>query len=441
MLSRDRARRITVLGLPIIGAMVSQNILNLVDTAMVGVLGPQQLAAVGVGSFANFMAAAMVIGLSTGVQAMASRRKGEGRMDEMAVPLNGGLFLALVIGLPLSIVLFVTAPVLFPLINGDPDVIADGVPYLQMRLMGVVAIGMNFSYRGYWNGVSRSGLYLKTLLTMHASNVVLNYVLIFGKFGLPAMGAEGAGLGTTLSLFLGTAIYTGFAFKFARPHGFLHRLPRSETMATLLRLAIPSAIQQFLFAGGFTVFFWIVGQVGTDEVAVSNVMVNLLLVAILPGMALGMAALTLVGEALGRKEPNDAKQWGWDAAKVAMLVLGTLGAIGFLFPELLLSGFIHVDSIIDLGRHPVQLLGATMIFEGAGLVLLNALLGAGAARQVMIVSIGTQWLVGLPMAWLVGPYLGLGLLWVWGANSAYRILQTAIFAVLWRRGKWAAIKV
>jgi len=441
MVTKARFNRIAALALPIIGGMLSQNVLNLVDTAMVGVLGPTALAAVGIGSFANYMAIAAIIGLSSSVQAMASRRKGEGREDEMAIPLNGGLFLALVVGIPLSIVLISAAPSLFPLINGDPAVIEEGVPYFEARLLGMVAVGMNFSFRGYFTGVSMAGLYLKTLLIMHLANVVLNYGLIFGNFGLPEMGAAGAGLGTSLSLYLGTAIYIFFALKHARSRGFLTRIPSGETMATMLRLALPNAVQQFLFATGFTAFFWIVGQVGTDELAASHVIITLILVAILPGMGLGLAALTLVGESLGRREPEEAARWGWDVTKVAMLALGLIGLPAIVAPDIVLAGFIHEPRVIDIARLPLQLAGASMLFEALGLVLLNALLGAGAARSVMMVSVGTQWLIGLPLAWFLGPYLGLGLLWVWLANAGYRILQAGIFATLWQKGAWAKIKL
>ncbi|MDH5490288.1 MAG: MATE family efflux transporter [Rhodospirillaceae bacterium] len=441
MLNIDRTKRIAMMALPIVGAMVSQNVLNLIDTAMVGVLGPAALAGVGVGSFANFMAIATIIGLASGVQAMASRRKGEGKVNEMAVPLNGGLFLALIIGLPLSIVLYFSAPALFPIINSDPAVVANGTPYLQARLIGALAVGFNFSYRGYWNGVGLSALYMKTLLVIHGLNILFNYLLIFGNFGFPEMGAEGAGLASTIALYIGSIIHTVMAYRLARGHGFLTRIPRSETMTTMLKLALPGSIQQFLFAAGFTVFFWIIGQVGVNEVAVSNVMINIIMVAILPGMGLGLAALSMVSEALGRGDPVDAKMWGWDAAKLGGIVLGFMGLIALFLPETILGGFIHEASVVQLGILPMRILGASMVFEGVGLVLLNTLLGAGAASRVMIISIVTQWMVGLPLAWLVGPYLGMGLVWIWVANISYRILQDIIFVIVWQRGRWAKIKI
>ena len=337
----ERRNRILQIALPIIGGMMSQNVLNLVDTAMVGVLGPAALAAVGIGGFVNFMAAAAIMGLATGVQAMTARRIGEERVDESAVPLNGGLFLALVIGAFLTALAFFAAPVIFPLLNGDPAVIADGVPYFQSRCLAIIAVGMNFSFRGFFTGVSLSGLYMRTLLIMHACNVVLNYLLIFGNFGFPELGAQGAGVSTALSTAIGTCIYFILAWRHARPNGFFHRVPRRDTMISMMRLSVPSAIQQFVFAAGMTALFWIIGQVGTQETAASNVLVNLFLVALLPGLGLGMAAMTLVSEALGRKDPDDARRWAYDVLKITCLALGALGLPAIVVPELILSGFIH----------------------------------------------------------------------------------------------------
>jgi putative MATE family efflux protein len=440
-LDAQRLRTILNLALPIVGGMVSQNILSLVDTAMVGTLGPEALAAVGVAGFASFMAAATIMGLASGVQAMTARRLGEGREDECAVPLNGGLLLALIIGAPLALVLFALAPDLFPYLNGDPGVIADGVPYFQARVLAIVGVGMNFAFRGYWTGVSLTRLYLITLVVMHLCNVVLNYVLIFGKLGFPALGTTGAGIGTALATYIGTAIYLALALRRARRHGFLERVPRRLTMNSLLRLSIPSAVQQFLFASGMTVFFWIIGQVGTAETAVSNVIVNLLLVVLLPGMGLGLAAMTLVSLALGRGEADEARRWGFDVVKLACVILGMLGLPGIFMPEVLLAGFIHEPDTLRLGVAPLRLMGAMMIVEAVGLVLMNALLGAGAAHQVMVVSVASQWLIGLPAAWLVGAHWGLGLFAVWLCFEGYRAVNALALLAVWLRGRWTGIRI
>jgi putative MATE family efflux protein len=421
--------------------MVSQNLLNLVDTAMVGTLGKVSLAAVGLGGFATFTSQAIILGLSAGVQAMAARRKGEGLEDEMAVPLNGGLALSLLIGLPLSMLLYWLAPVIFPLLNSDPQVVAAGIPYYRMRLIGVAAVGMNFAFRGYWNGVNLSRLYMRTLVIMHLANVFLSYGLIFGRCGLPRMGTAGAGLGTTCSVILGTLIYLYLGLRHARKAGFLQRLPDRRNLRSLLQLSIPNAIQQVFFASGLTTLYWIVGKVGTTELAAANVLINITLVALLPSIGLGMAAASLVGQALGKGEPEDAARWGWDVVRVGVVLLTGLGIPYILIPQKLLGVFLRDADTLAVAIPALRLVGATVPVEAFGMVLMNALLGAGDNRNVMLVSVVTQWIFFLPVAYLVGPKLGYGLLGIWSAQAVYRSLQTLCFVQLWRRGKWKGIQV
>jgi len=437
----DRRRRIFALALPIIGGMASQNVLNLVDTAMVGMLGASALAAVGMASFANFMATAFVNGLGTGVQAMASRRFGEGRLDRTAAPLNGGLLIAICVAVPWSVLLIMLTGRLFPLLVDDPEVVAQGVPYLKMRLVAMVAMGMNFSFRGYWNGINRSAFYMRTLIAMHVCNIVLNWVLIFGHLGAPAMGVAGAGLGTAISTFLGTGTYIVLGIRHAKPSGFLSGLPDRETIGTMIRLAVPAGLQQTFFAGGMTVLFWIIGLVGTAELAASNVVVQLLLVAILPGLGFGMAAASLVGQALGRKAPDEARGWAWDVARISMVTVGLLSLIGAVAPDLLLRLFLHDEVTLGLARAPLQVVAVSMWLDTVGMVLMNALLGAGDNRRVMTVSIILQWGLFLPAAYLVGPVLGYGMLGIWIAQVVYRALQAICFIALWHGGKWATVKV
>ena len=437
----DRRARIGALALPIIGGMISQNVLNLIDTGMVGSLGDAALAAVGLGSFANFMAISFITGLSAGVQAMASRRHGEGRMGETAIPLNGGLLLAVGLGVPWAFLLWHLAPTLFPYLNSDPAVIAQGVPYLQARLVAVALVGMNFAFRGYWNGVNLSRLYMRTLIVMHVGNIALNWLLIFGNLGFPAMGAEGAGVASALATGLGTLTYFGLGWVHARKAGFLRALPQGETLKTMLRLAVPAGLQQLFFSSGYTALFWVIGQVGTAEVAAANVLLNITLVAILPGLGLGLAAASLVGQSLGAKDPDDAARWAWDVVKLGVLGMGALGLPMVLFPELFLGFFLQDPATLALAATPLRLVGATVAFDAVGLILLNAHLGAGASGTVMKASVGLQWGLGLTAAYVVGPVLGGGLLAIWCTQVGYRALQAGVFSFLWKRGSWRRIEV
>ncbi len=440
IVERARARQVLALGLPIVGGMVSQNLLDLVDIAMVGRLGAAALGAVGLASFANFVAAALLIGLGAGVQALVARRIGEDRAAEAAIPLNGGLATAFLVSVPITVVLIWVAPSLFPwLASHRAEVIAEGVPYWQARLVGIVATALNFSFRGYWHGIGRTGTYMKIIIAVHVTNAVLSYLLIFGPLGLPALGALGAGIGTTAALFLGTLLYWIVTLRDGRVHGFLARLPRGATLSTLVRLAIPSSLQTLLFATGITALVWISGRVGTESLAITNVLINLTKLAVLPSMGLGLAAMTLVSGALGRRDPDDASRWAWDSVQVAALALVAIALPMLAVPRWVLAAFVDDPSVIATGVLPLRIVGAAIIAEAVCAVMANALTGAGAARQAMIATVGIQWLVGLPLAWLFAVELGYGTVGLWSGQIVYRIIAAVALTAFWQGGRWRTI--
>ncbi len=438
---RARRRALLTLALPIIGGMMSQNILNLVDIAMVGRLGTTALAAAGLGSFANWLSMAFILGLSTGVQAYCARRVGQDAHGEIAVPLNGGLLLALIIGVPLSVVVIVFSPQLLGLINPDTEVVQEATPYLQVRLLALVAVGMNFSFRGYWAAVHKTGLYLTTLLIMHGVNIFLNWVFIFGNLGAPAMGVTGAGLATTLSVFLGTLIYFAFGIKHAWVEGFLHRIPSRAMLIDQMKRTLPASLQQLFFAGGMVALITIVGYIGTRELAAVHVLLTLGLLIVLPAIAMGMATSTMVGNALGRENVEDARLWGWNA----MLYVGALGGlmgIGVIvFGKPILGIFLTDPATLEVAYWPMLITGVIIGVDTAGLAVMHALLGAGDTHKVMKISIVAQWLLFLPLAALVGPILGYGLIGVWILYAIYRAGQTVWFALAWKHGRWREIKL
>jgi len=437
----DRRQRILAIALPIIGGMVSQNVLNLVDTAMVGSLGDAALAAAGLGSFTNYLAMAFILGLSSAVQAMAARRIGEGREHEAAVPLDGGLLLALVLGVAASLLFIGWAENLLAFLTTDPEVVSQGTPYLQWRLTAIAGVGMNFAFRGYWSATEQTRVYLGTLVVMHSLNIFLNWVLIFGHLGAPVMGVAGAGLATTLAIYAGTLIYFVLALIKARQAGFLRRIPSRQTLATMLRIGIPASTQQFFFAAGMVTMFWIIGRIGTQELAAANVLMNLVLAGLLPAMGFGLAAASLVGQALGRKEARDACFWGWQVSAMAAALGVMLGLPSAIFHKAILGVFIHQPATLQLAAVPMVMAGLLMAVDAVGTVLLNAHLGAGDSRRVMLFSVSVQWLLFLPAAFIVGKTLGYGLLGVWLAWAGYRLLQTSIMMIYWQRGKWAEVQL
>ncbi|MEL0083635.1 MAG: MATE family efflux transporter, partial [Gammaproteobacteria bacterium] len=423
LIATDRMQRILGLALPIIAAMTSQSLLNLVDIAMVGQLGDAPLAAVGISSFTLFTFQSLVLGLSSGVQAMAARRKGEGRLSETAIVLNGGLLLALLIAPLLSVVLITIAPLIMPLLSADPMVVAAAIPYFQVRAAAALFLCVNYCFRGYWNAVDLSRLYMWTLLLIHGTNIVLNYVFIFGHFGAPAMGATGAGLASSIAMVLGTACYFLLAFNHARPAGFLKKLPSRRDLLTLIRQSIPTGVSQTSVMAGNVALYWIIGRVGTAELAAASVLLNITTVAILPGFGLAIGCATLVGQALGKNDVNDAQRWVRESLLVGVLVLGLLGAPMWLAPAALLGVFLQNPETLAIALLPMQIIGVTVILEGVKRVYQHALLGAGDPRRPMQLQLTTQWLLFIPAAWLAGLEFGLGLLGICIVQENQRLLQ------------------
>ena len=439
-LKNEKNARILTLALPIIGGMISQNVLNLVDTAMVGHLGTSALAAVGIGSLVQFMSVAFFTGLASSVQAIAARRVGEERMEQAALPLNGAIVFTLAIGLPFTVLLFFLAPWILTLVNQDTEVLGMAIPYYQARVVGLVAVGLNFAFRGFWNATNRPSLYMRTLLAMHSVNIILNYVLIYGTFGFPELGAVGAGIASGISVFVGTAIYFYLGWSLSREHGFLAGFPRMEVYRNLGTLLLPSGTQKFLFATGMTVFFSLVGEVGTSEVAITHVLVNLLLTVLLMQMGFGMASGTLAGQSLGAKDEDEAKAWAWRVTSLGSVAAVFLSLILFFIPELVLSPFIDEPHTLNMAVWPLRIIALTMPMDGVGMVMMYSLLGVGDAKSVMVITLATQWLLFLPLVYLVGPYLGLGLVAIWIVHALYRVLQALLFVLTWQKGNWAEIR-
>ena len=432
-----RHGKVIRLALPIMLGMLSQSMLNLIDAALVGQLGEVALAGVGVGGYAMFMLTALVFGLSSSVQSQTAQRTGACHVN-VVHPLQSGLFLGCAMALPLSLLAWWQAPLLIGLINQIDDVQRVAVDYFRWRVMSLTAIALTLCFRGYWNGRQQTHLYLRIIFAVHILNVVASACLIYGLAGLPKMGPSGAGAGTTLSLLAGLIMWWWVSTKRTSSQQFLTLLPCVATLRTTWTLAAPHSLQQFLFAAGYAVLFWLLSQLGTASVAVGHVLINLSLLLILPGVGVGVAAMSLVGEALGRDAQQEAHRWGLDALRVAWLLLVILALPMLLMPEYVLNIFFSSSELVRLGKLPLQLTGLMIVLDAAALVLAQALMGAGAQRTVMLLTLGMQWLLFLPLAWWVGIGLDQGLLGIWLMQLCYRLINSVGFLWVWQRRRWLA---
>lgn len=441
MITKERFGTIFKLAYPITIALSSSLIMALIDIAMVGTLGNSAVAAVGLASFSNTLITALVAGIAPAVQGLVARRRGEGSTELSCLPLNSGLLIALLVGVPLTVLCYAATPFFFSLISSDPQVTQIGVPFLRTLYLVIAVVGMNNAFEGYWAGVERPKVYMTIVIVMNCLNIITNYVLIFGHFGAPALGARGAAIGTASSICVGAVINYVVAWFHSRRDGFLAEKPRVSLMTLVLKMGVPATLQEFFYSAGYIVFFWMIGRVGTADLAAANVLVRVTMVLVLLAMALGMTSATLVSRTVGEGNPTAAAEWGWDTAKVGVIGITLLGLPLLLFPEFFLSLFLTDPHTIAMAVIPMRLVAAT---TGAGSLIYifsYTLYSVGDGNRVIMISFSTQWLFFLPAVWLVGPHLNYGLLQIWLVQIAYGALATALITAIWIDGRWKAVKV
>lgn len=432
----SKHRHLLALAIPIMAALLSQSLLNVVDTFMVGQLGPQSLAAVGVGSYLNFIAVSLLLGLGGAVQALVARAHSGGKKNTWASPMKAGLLLGLISAPPITLLFYAISKPALLWISQDTAVTAEALPYFLMRLAGLFVVAMNFSFRGYWNGIHRPSTFLKILLLSHLLNVLFSYVLIYGHFGAPALGSLGAGIGTTLAMSFGMLINAVCIWRNIKPHGLATQAPQKRVYKALTRIALPTSLQQFSFALGMTLLFWLLGHFGSDYLAIGHVLISLTLLLLLPAMGLAFAATSLISQALGQHSTQTANDWGWIAIQLCCVLLVASVMPVMLFPEWFLQHFLHQEFLVLQATTPLRITALVIVFDGLALVFSHALLSIGEARKVFLASFSTQWLVFLPTAYLAIAFLNTSFTELWWLYAAQRLLNIGLLALFWQQQNW-----
>ncbi len=439
-----RVRKVIRLAYPVALGMISITLLNVVDTAMLGRLGSVPLAAAGISGVAYFAIVFSLAGIGIGVQTLTARRYGEGDLLQCGQVLNAGLILGLIFGIPLVLASGAIASILSPFLSQQSEVASLGEIYLRYRFLGSVFLLLNMVYRGFFNGVGDTKQQLVSAIIVTVSNVVLDYALIFGHFGLPKMGIAGAAIASTIATGLGSIYFIGISLvkryrvTYHLYRNFLHAVSR---IGPIIRLSLPVMGQRLTSNGSFFVFFSIVARIGTLELAASNIIRSVIGLSIMPAIGIGVAAMTLVGQNMGAKKPDEAEVFAWDAAKLAAYLMAGIGLLFVAFPRFIFMIYTSDPAVIALGRTPLIFLGLTQAFGGISLVLEQSLQGAGNTRYVMLAEVLVCSLFYLPVAYLLGIRAHLGITGAWLGELAYWITMSSLMAVKFRTGTWKSIRV
>jgi multidrug resistance protein, MATE family len=437
----ERIRTILKLAFPISLAQSSTLSMALIDLAMVGRLGNKAVAALGLSVFSNTFILASMDGLNSSIRGIVARRRGESSTEAKCAPLNAGLLIAVMVGTPLVIICCLLSSFLFSLISSEPDVTKVGIPFFRVLCFGIPAAGMHNAFNGHWTGIEKPRVYTSIVFFMTSLNAFLNYMLIFGHFGAPAMGATGAAISTAISLYAGVVINCLIVYFRFRNDGFLTAKPERSLVMRIIRLGLPINVAAFFGASGYVIFLKMVGQVGTAELAGANVLVRVTMILNIVAISIGMATATLVSRTVGEGDPVGATEWGWAAGKLGIIGLTLAGLPVLLFPTVFLSVFLSDAHTMSIANAPLRIEGAMAGILSLSYIFAFTLNSLGDGKRIMIVYLSTQWLILLPMAWLVGPHLHYGLLQLWLVQMAYGVVATVLITGLWINGNWKTIKI
>lgn len=433
----NRYIKIFTLALPIVAAMSSHSLIGLIDIWLVGKLGEVALAAVGLGAFIHFTVITLTYGTQPAVQADVAKDIGEGRAQPGAVTMNTALLQGASIGLLLASLTAIFSPQLAGLLTNDAAVIAATVIYLQARAPAILGEAMIFAFEGYWIGVGQTRRVFVITVIMHLTNVLLSYALIFGHWGFPELGIQGAGLGTAIGVFIGVLLHFACVLLDQGKSGILRAGISRQAARYNLRVGVPASIQDLLIVSGWTLLLGIAGHLGTEPLAVLTVVVNLVVVVLLPGHGFGLACGSLAGWALGERDVDNAERWGWQVSLTAVSVGSLAGAVLVAFAAPVAGLFLHEPHLVEMALPLLWITAAAMLVDGIGAVLQHALQGVGKTFQAAVITGGCMWLVCLPISALIGLVLEQGLTAIWLVFLGYRVLQSGVLAWVWRQRGWA----
>jgi putative MATE family efflux protein len=451
-------KRILYLAVPAQLALLTQTGVNLVDTYLIGLLDePERSAGQAMLSFSLALLWAVggfLCAISVGTQAMVARRMGRGDPQASGFVLANAILLALISSVVVSVVGWYLVPLAFAMSSSDPAYVRLGTTYTQWRFVGIASMVTTAAYKAFFDGTGRTYVHLIAAVVMNIVNVFLCWLLMFGGLGAPRMGVEGAGLAAAISSWVGLFVMVGWSARGAERRRFRvyrRRVLNGIAMWQIARLSVPSGVATTVVMTGFILFIRIVALFDHEHVsngggesiygAATTIIINVLSLTFFSSMAFGVATATLVSQHLGARDPGSAERYAWSSVKIGAILFGMLGLCEIAFPELWIGFFNDSPAVIEAGAQSMRLMGACGPLIAGGMILTQALFGAGNTRFVMFVELALHFGMLLPLAYIMGVVLDLGLLGVWSAAAVYVFALTTIMALKFRSGTWKAINI
>lgn len=442
-ITNELTKKVLRLASPVILSNMSLILLNIVDTIMVGRISPQALAATALGGFFYFTIAISIGSIGTGTLSIVARRYGEKKFNDCGKTIDNAIIIALVFGMLIVLFSPIIVNPIAPILSKDHAVVPLLAVYMRYRFYGIIFFLLNRVFNGFFSGIGRTDVRMKAAIILTVANIVFDYLLIFGKFGFPELGVKGAAIASIISVGFSTFYFAGVSLTSYKFHYSFFRFKNMDFQISkkILRFSFPLILQTLIGTGGYLVFFWIIGRIGTIELAAANVITSINSLAVMPSYGLGVAAATLVGQSLGAKNVKKARDSTFEAIKWTGISMTLFGIIFLLFPATLIGIYTPSNDVIEVGTTPLRISAVIFFIYATGIVFMKALEGAGDTKFIMITEFLITFIFYLPWVYIFGIVLNLGLVGAYMGEMFY-VASHALFMVKrFRSSLWTQIEI
>lgn len=440
---KDLRKRVKELALPSLVELILGTLFGMVDMVMVGNVNTKSLAAVGLTNQPTMLALAVLQALNVGSTALVARFMGTDDNESAGAVVKQTLVLTVILGILVSVSGYFLADNVIGFMGAKPEVFPLAVQYLKIIALGGVCITTSMGIGAALRGAGDTVTPMRYNLISNLVNVVLNYFLIYGKLGFPAMGVAGAAIATTVSRIV--AMVMAFSAIY-HPDSILSLSERKDIffdydiIKRILKIGIPSGIEQLIFRTGLMEFTRTVADLGTTIFAAHQVAMNIFGLSFSPSMAFGMAATTLVGQSLGAERPDMAEKYGIETRRMGMIIAVTIASTFFFFGRQISGIYTNDPEVITLAAGCLRIIALMQPMQSTQFILAGALRGAGDTRGPLLSSLIGIWGIRVILA-KIFINMGFGLTGAWMAHACDQVFRSAFMYFRYNSGKWKKVKV
>ena len=413
------------LAAPVMLGMLGHTFVSFVDNIMVGQIGTAELAAVSLGNSFMFIAMSVGIGFSTAITPLIAEADSADNFKQAKSTFKHGLFLCTVLGIILFLGVFFAKPLMY-LMQQPEEVVALAIPYLDLVAFSLIPLVVFQALKQFSDGMSMTRYPMYATLIANIVNIVLNYLLIFGKFGFPALGIVGAAFGTVISRFIMLAYLWWLLAKKERTKALVTNIKffilEKLMLQKFINLGAPSAMQMLFEVAIFTAAIWLSGLLGKNAQAANQIALNLSSMTFMVAMGLSVASMIRVGNQKGLKKFKELRRIAFSIFLLGILLAIFYGSVFFLFHKSLPKIYVdftdaanYADNL-EVVRIASQLLFAAAIFQISDtiqVVVLGALRGLQDVKIPTIITFISYWVIGFPISYFLGKASMYGSFGIW----------------------------